>query len=129
MLLESSWLVRSEGLLFLSEVKFRHSLSSCKTFFNLACLHEVRNNRYDAEYWFHVNMVTSILSTLLSIMLGIILQRLRRSNRLRSKMQRFLPTSKNKESQLWYKKNKKKEVSNKLPFPQIDNIQRYCQMM
>ena len=44
-------------------------------------------------------------------------------------MQRFLPTSKNKDSQPWYKKNKKKEVSNNLPFPQVDNYQRYYQMM
>ena len=121
-LLESSWSARSEGLRFLSEVKLRHSLLSCKTFLNLACLHEVMNNQQDAAYWFNVNLATSILSTLLFITLGIILQRLRRSNRLRSKMQRFLPTSKNKESQPWYKKNKKKkEVSNNLPFPQIDN--------
>ena len=45
-------------------------------------------------------------------------------------MQRFLPTSKNKESTPWYKKSKKKkEVSNNLPFPQVDSYQRYCQMM
>ena len=70
-LLESSWSVRSEGLRFLSELKLCHSLSSCKTFLNLACLHEVRENRYNAEYWFTVNMVTSILSTLLFIFIGI----------------------------------------------------------
>ena len=115
---------------FLSEVKLRHSLSSCKMFLNLACLHEVRNNRYDAEYWFTVNMATSILSTLLFIILGIILQRLRRSNRLRSKIERFLPTSKNKESTPWYKKSKKKkEFSNNLLFPQVDSYKKYCQMM
>ena len=44
-------------------------------------------------------------------------------------MQRFMPTTKNKDSQPWYKKNKKKEVSNNLPFPQVDNYQRYFQMM
>merc|ERR1712240_103855 len=32
-LLESSWSVRSKGVRFLSELKLRHSLSSCKTFF------------------------------------------------------------------------------------------------
>ena len=46
-LLESSWSVRSERLHFLSEVKLRHSLLSFKTFLNLACLREVKNNRYD----------------------------------------------------------------------------------
>ena len=124
-LLESSWSVRSEGLIFLNELKLRHSLSSCKTFLNLACLHEVRENRYNAEYWFTVNMVTSILSTLLFIFLGILLQRLRRSNRLRAKMERFLPTSKNKQSKPWYKKNKKKKETStnfptNLPYPQMD---------
>ena len=75
-------------------------------------------------------MATSILSTLLFIMQGIILQWLRRSNRLRSKMESFLLTSKNKESTPWYKKSKKKkEVSSNLPFPQVNSYQRYCQMM
>ena len=97
-LLESSWSVRSKGLRFLSELKLRHSMSSCKTFLNLACLHEVRENRYTAENWFRVNLVTSITSTLLFIVLGILLQRLRRSNRIRAKMEQFLPTSKPKES-------------------------------
>ena len=94
----------------------------------------MRENRYNAEYWFTVNMVTSILSTLLFIILEIILQRLRRSNRLRSKMERFLPTSKHKESKPWFKKNKKKkEASNNfstnLPYPQVDSYQQYCKMM
>ena len=97
-LLESSWSVRSEGMRFLSELKLCHSLSSCKTFLNLACLHEVRENRYTAEYWFTVNIVTNILSTLLFIFMGILLQRLRRSNRIRAKMEKFLPTSKTKQS-------------------------------
>ena len=79
-LLESSWLVRSKGLRFLNELKLRHSLSSCKTFLNLACLHEVRNNQQDSAYWFNINLATSILSTLMFITLGIMLQRLRRSN-------------------------------------------------
>ena len=35
LLLESSWSVRSEGLRFLSKVKLRHSLSSCKTILSL----------------------------------------------------------------------------------------------
>ena len=70
-LLESSWSVRSEGVRFLSELKFCHSLSLCKTFLNLAYQHEVRENRYTAEYWFTVNMVTSILSTLLFNFMGI----------------------------------------------------------
>ena len=79
-------------------------------------------------------MVTSILSTLLFIILGMILQRLRRSNQLRSKMERFLPTSKNKESTPWYKKSKKKkEASNNfstnLPYPQVDSYQQYCKMI
>ena len=95
-LLESSWSVRSEGVRFLSKLKLRHSLSSCKTFLNLACLHEVRENCYTAKYWFTINLVTSILSTLLFIVLGILLQRLRRSNRIRAKMEIFLPTSKTK---------------------------------
>ena len=100
----------------------------------MACLHEVRDNRYDAEYWFTVNMVTSILSTLLFIFLGILLQRLRRSNRLRAKMERFLPTSKNKQSKPWYKKNKKKKETStnfptNLPYPQVDSYQQYCKMM
>ena len=43
-------------------------------------------------------------------------------------MQRFMPTSKNKAPQPWYKKSKKKEVCNNLPFPQVDNYQRYFQM-
>ena len=112
-LLESSWSVRSKGMYFLSKLKLHHSLSSCKTFLNLACLHEVRENRYTAEYWFTVNLVTSILSTLLFIVLGILLQRLRRSNRIRAKMERFLPTSKAKESKPWgIKKKKKKDSSN-----------------
>ena len=123
-LLESSWSMRSEGLCFLNEYKLRHSLSSCKTFLNLVCLHEIRNNAQDASYWFHMNLDTSILSTLMFITLGIIVQRLRRSNHLRAKMEKFMPTSKNKEtSKAWYKpnKNKKKPENNmnNLPFPQI----------
>ena len=43
-------------------------------------------------------------------------------------MQRLMLTSKNKDSQPWYKKIKKKEVCNNLPFPQVDNYQRYFQM-
>ena len=79
-------------------------------------------------------MVTSILSTLLFIFLGILLQRLRRSNRLRAKMEKFLPTSKNKQSKPWYKKNKKKKESTNfptnLPYPQMDpGYQQYCKMM
>ena len=114
----------------MSELKLRHSLSSCKTFLNLACLHKVRENRYTAEYWFTVNLVTSILSTLLFIVMGILLQRLRRSNRIRAKMERFLPTSKAKESKLWgIKKKKKKDLPNiqtNLPYPQIDpGYQKY----
>ena len=133
-LLESSWSVRSEGVRFLSELKLRHLLSSCKTFLNLACLHEVRENRYTAEYWFTINLVTSILSTLLFIVLGILLQRLRRSNRIRAKMERFLPTSKAKESKPWgIKKKKKKDSTNIQPnllYPQVDpGYQQYCEMM
>ena len=86
-LLESSWSVRSKGLRFLSELKLHHSMSLCKTFLNLAVLYEVRENRYTAEYWFTVNLVTSITSTLLVIVMGILLQRLRRSNRIRAKME------------------------------------------
>merc|ERR1712112_470246 len=81
-LLESSWSVRSEGLRFLSELKLQHSMSSCKTFLNLAVLHEVRENCYTAEYWFTVNLVTSITSTLLFMVLGILLKRLRRSRQI-----------------------------------------------
>ena len=80
-LLESSWSIRREGLQFLNELKLRYSLSSCKTFLNLACLHEVSNNQQDATYNFKVNLATSILLTLLFITMGIIMQRLRRSNR------------------------------------------------
>ena len=58
-LLESSWSVRSKGFRFLSELKLRHLMSSCKTFLNLAMLHEARENRYTAKYWFTVNLVTS----------------------------------------------------------------------
>ena len=54
-LLESSWSVRSEGLCFFNEYKLRHSLSSCKTFLNLACLHEIRENAAEASYGFHMN--------------------------------------------------------------------------
>ena len=43
-------------------------------------------------------------------------------------MPRLMPTSKNKDSLLWYNKNKKKEVCNTLLFPQVDNYQRYFQM-
>ena len=45
-LLESSWSVRSKGVRFLSELKLCHLLSLCKTFLNLAFLHEVRENCY-----------------------------------------------------------------------------------
>ena len=100
----------------------------------VACLHEVRENWYTAEYWFTVNMVTSILSTLLFIFMGILLQRLRRSNRIRAKMEKFLPTSKTKQSKPWgIKKKKKKDSSNiptNLPYPQIDpGYQQYCEIM
>ena len=109
---------------FLSELKLRHSMSSCKTFLNLAVLHEVRENRYTAEYWFTVNLVTSITSTLLFIIMGILLQRLRRSNRIRAMLERFLLTSKAKEAKPWgIKKKKKKDSPNiqpNLPFPQVD---------
>ena len=49
-------------------------------------------------------------------------------------MERFFPTSKNKESTPWYKKNKKKkEASNNfsinLPYPQVDSYQQYWKMM
>ena len=133
-LLESSWSVRSKGLRFLSELKLKHLMSLCKTFLNLALLHVVRENHYTAEYWFTVNLVTSITSTLLFIMMGILLQRLRRSNRIRAKLERFLPTSKAKETKPWgIKKKKKKDSSNiqpNLPFPQIDpGYQQYCEML
>ena len=79
-------------------------------------------------------MVTSILSTLLFIFMGTSLQRLRRSNRIRAKMENFLPTSKTKQSKPWcIKKKKKKDSSNiptNLPYPQIDpGYQQYCEMM
>merc|ERR1712240_395567 len=123
-LLESGWSVRSEGLRFLSELKLRHSMSSRKTFLNLAVLPEVRENCYTAEYWFTLNLVTSITSTLLFIIMGILLQKLRRSNRIRAKLERFLLTSKAKEAKPWrIKKKKKKDSSNiqpNLTFPQID---------
>ena len=132
-LLESSWSVRSEGLRFLSKLKLRHLMSSCKTFLNLAVLPEVRENRYTAEYWFTLNLVTSITSTLLFIIMGILLQKLRRSNRIRAKLERFLPTSKAKETKPWGMKKKKKNSSNiqpNLPFPQIDpSYQQYCEMI
>ena len=82
-----------------------------------------------------VNMVTSILSTLLFIFMGILLQRLRRSNRLRAKMEKFLPTAKTKQSKPWgiKKKKKKKESSNiptNLPYPQVDpGYQQKCEIM
>ena len=43
-------------------------------------------------------------------------------------MQKFMPTSKNKDSKPWYKKSKKKQNCNNLPFPQVDNYQQYFQM-
>ena len=49
-------------------------------------------------------------------------------------MEKFLPTSKNKQSKPWYKKNKKEKESNNfpsnLPYPQMDpGYQQYCEMM
>ena len=82
-----------------------------------------------------MNLVTSITSTLLFIILGILLERLRRSNRIRAKLERFLPTSKAKEAKPWgiKKKKKKKDSSNiqpNLPFPKIDpGYQKYCEMI
>ena len=74
---ESLWSVRSEGLHFLNEYKLWHSLSSCKTFLNLAILSEVQQNRADVEWWFTMNLISSLLSALMFIFLSIIIARLR----------------------------------------------------
>ena len=40
------------------------------------------------------------------------MQQLRRSNRLGAKMQKFMPTLKNKDSKMWFKLSKKKQDCN-----------------
>ena len=103
-MLESSWSVKSEGLLFLNEYKLHYSLSRCKTFLNLAFLSEVQENRADMECWFTMNLIFSLLSALIIIFLSIIIARLRWSNRPWSRMAKYLPARwKDKGSQkAWY---------------------------
>ena len=124
-MLESSGSVRSEWLHFLNEYKLHHSLSSCKTFLNSAVLSEVQQNRVDAEWWFTMNLISSLLSALMFIFLSIIIARLRWSNRLRSRKAKYLPTSwKDNWSQkalYQWKKSKKWSESgnNAFPYPQV----------
>ena len=88
-----SWSLQSDGLRFLNEYKFCHSFSSPKTFLNLVVLNKLRQNRANQEWWFTMNLLTSLLSALMFVLLFIILARIRRFNRLRSKMAMYLPTS------------------------------------
>ena len=92
-MLKSSWSLQSEGLQFHNEYNFCHLLSSYKTFLNLAVLNKLRSNRANTEWWFTMNLLTSLLSALMFVLPFIILTRLRRSNRLRSKMAVYLLTS------------------------------------
>ena len=70
-------------------------------------------------------------SVLMFILLSIILTRLRRSNRLRFKMARYLPTSWKDEGnhKAWYKPKKSKKRSesgnNLLPYPQVHLYHSY----
>ena len=64
----------------LSEYKLRHALSSCKTFLNLAVPNRLRDNRYDAHWWFHMNIASSLLFAVMFEFMPLILEKLRISN-------------------------------------------------
>ena len=118
-LMEASWSTRSENYKFLSETKLRHVLSSCKTFLNLSIAKELQQDKNEAQYWFHVNLATSALSTILFIVITFMVARLRRSTRLRQRMKQYMPTSwfeKKSVATAWYKKTPTLRKQ-KSPFP------------
>merc|ERR1712237_74391 len=90
-LLEASWSTRSAGNRFISEPRLRHALSSCKAFINLAIQTELSSCQTEASYWYTVNLLSSAVGTVLFIAITCLIARLRRSNRVKSKMKRFLP--------------------------------------
>ena len=101
-LLEGAWSSRSENYKLLSETKLRHSLSSCKSFINLAINKELSSCENSGAYWYSVNMISSATSTVLFIVMTVLIARLRRSNKVKSRMKRYLP-------ERWFDlKNKKK---------------------
>ena len=104
-LLEGAWSARSEGFKFISEPKLRHALSSCKAFINLAISKELSACETEASYWYSVNLLSSAISTVLFIAMTCLIARLRRSNRVKSKMKRYLPErwfDKGNKSKSWF---------------------------
>lgn len=130
-MLESLWSVRSEGLCFLNENKLCHSLSICKIFQILAILSEAQQNRGDLEWWFTMNLISLLLFALMFIFLSNIIARLRLSNRLRSRMAKYLPTSWKPKSLVSIKEIQEKSESgnNPLPYPQMHPYHSYYQQL
>jgi len=89
--LEAAWSSRSGNYKLVSETKLRHSLSSCKSFLNLAIHRELSVCEDNGEYWYTVNMASSATSTVLFIVMTILIAKLRRSNKVKSRMKRHLP--------------------------------------
>ena len=104
-LLEGAWGARSEGYKLVSEPKLRHALSSCKAFINLAISNQLSACETEASYWYSVNLLSSAISTVLFIAMTCLIARLRRSNRVKSKMKRYLPErwfDKGNKSKSWF---------------------------
>ena len=90
-LLESSWSARSSGSRIISESRIRHAFSSCKAFISLAIQNELHTCHTEASYWYTVNLISSALGTVLFIAITCLMARLRNSNRVKSRMKRYLP--------------------------------------
>ena len=135
-LLEASWSTRSDNYKFLSEPKLRHALSSCKTFFNLSIAKELSEEQREAQFWFHLNLGTSILSTVMFFVITLTLSRLRRSTRLRNRMKRYMPASwterEQTEATAWYKitstmRKRRSRLSSSYPKAPVPTAQDFYQ--
>ena len=84
--LSNTWDSKSGDYRLISEAKFRTSIASCKSFVSLALNNQLSSCRDEGEYWYRINLATGTTSTVLFVLLTILLTRLRRSNRIRSKL-------------------------------------------
>ena len=105
--MEAAWSSRSGSYKMINDIKLKHSYSSCKSYLELALHRELSQCQDEGSYWYTINVASSATSTILFILLTVLLARLRRSNRIKSKLKRHLPEklwNKTKKTKSWFRK-------------------------
>ena len=103
--MEAAWTSRLGNYKLVSDIKLKHSYSSCKSYLELALHRELSVCQDNGQYWYTINVASSATSTVLFVFMTILLARLRRSNRIKNKLKRHLPDKfwkKTKKTRSWF---------------------------